>query len=256
MACLRCPWSCAGQTVFHDPPFSTMQLGDANTIAVTTGMTTVGDFRVADVAAGGNGAPLTSTIDCVLMAPDNIPIVTAATDAAVPADAWRAVQNIGAFSATVVVVTCQSLPCMLCLLTPCRGVALLGVGSGGIGNVTFVPPRAASGCTPLAFDTGPGNVLIDLAVASARAASASTATASGEHCFDKDGAIAASGTVCQPLLSIMMEHPYLQLPPPKTTGREVRRRMSVLRLLLCAVSASPHRWLPPLMLPAVHTGAV
>jgi 1,6-anhydro-N-acetylmuramate kinase len=64
---------------------STVQLGDPSAIAVLTGVPTVGDFRVADVAARGQGAPITSTMDVLYLSP---PI-----DA--PLSAWRAVQNIG-----------------------------------------------------------------------------------------------------------------------------------------------------------------
>lgn len=71
--------------MFHDPPHYTMQLGDPSVIAVTTGITTVGDFRVADIGAGGQGAPLTSTMDVLCLAP---PITS-------PVTHWRAVQNIG-----------------------------------------------------------------------------------------------------------------------------------------------------------------
>lgn len=78
-------WVFPGQTVFHDPPYSTLQLGDPSAIAAATGILTIGDFRVADVAAGGQGAPITSTMDVRCFAPpvDHDPSL------------WRAVQNIG-----------------------------------------------------------------------------------------------------------------------------------------------------------------
>ena len=82
---------------------------------------------------------------------------------------------------------------------------------GGIGNVTFLPSLASS-WTPIAFDTGPGNMLIDYA--------ASRAT-NGAQVFDRDGEMAARGRVSQPLLDELMAHPYLRLNPPKTTGREL-----------------------------------
>ncbi len=75
----------AGQTVFHDPPYSTLQIGDPSVIAVATGIDTIGDFRVADVAAGGQGAPITSTMDVLMLHPPSNADSTA----------WRAVQNIG-----------------------------------------------------------------------------------------------------------------------------------------------------------------
>ena len=80
---------------------------------------------------------------------------------------------------------------------------------GGIANVTLLPadgdPRAV-----LAFDTGPANCLIDEAVA-----------ATGGGAFDRDGALASAGRVDEAPLARLLEHPYLRLAPPKTTGREV-----------------------------------
>ena len=81
---------------------------------------------------------------------------------------------------------------------------------GGIGNVTFVP--AAGAGRALAFDTGPGNVLIDDAVARWTA---------GAQQYDRDGQIALSGQADEAWLAELLQHPYFELPPPKTTGREV-----------------------------------
>jgi anhydro-N-acetylmuramic acid kinase len=78
---------------------------------------------------------------------------------------------------------------------------------GGIGNVTFLAPPAPE----IAFDTGPGNMLIDYAAAQAT---------EGAWEFDHDGVLASGGTVDASLLSDLLEEPYLRLPPPKTTGRE------------------------------------
>jgi anhydro-N-acetylmuramic acid kinase len=154
-----------GQTIYHavgadSAVKSTLQIGEAAVIAARTGCTTIADFRVADVAAGGQGAPLVSYADWLLLRhPTRV----------------RAVQNIG-----------------------------------GIANVTYLPP----GDDPagvLAFDTGPGNMLIDYA--------ASCATA-GEQTFDRDGRLAARGQVDEALLTGLMSHPFLVLSPPKTSGRE------------------------------------
>lgn len=86
---------------------------------------------------------------------------------------------------------------------------------GGIGNVTYLPPvraQHASSLQPFAFDTGPGNMLIDYA--------AHRAT-NGAWAYDRDGVLAAQGRVDQTLLAKLMREPYLQLKPPKTTGREL-----------------------------------
>ena len=81
---------------------------------------------------------------------------------------------------------------------------------GGIANVTYLPPKSQAG-RPLAFDTGPGNMLIDDA--------ARRATDGAWEC-DRDGELAARGRVDERLLAELLAHPYLRLPPPKTTGRE------------------------------------
>jgi 1,6-anhydro-N-acetylmuramate kinase len=281
-----------GQTVFHDPPHHTLQLGDGNIIAVRTGITTVSDFRMADVAAGGNGAPLTSTMDAMLLAPDSValPAPAAEGDGAAGPSAgfpWRAVQNIGALFRPPCAGHAPRRPrdrpphppnpppppCCPCPVRPALSPppSFVCANAGGIGNVTLVPPRSAVHAVPLAFDTGPGNVLIDMAVARLRAVAGATAP-SGAHMFDKDGLIAASGRVVAPLLEVclcapvctcsaslplrpppplpprkphacsplpflrtlrtaaprpypcgqvMLAHPYLALPPPKTTGREL-----------------------------------
>ncbi len=81
---------------------------------------------------------------------------------------------------------------------------------GGIGNVTYLPPAGRG--EPFAFDTGPGNMLIDYA---ARRAT------SGEWAFDRDGALASQGHVHDGLLDELMREPYFRLRPPKTTGPEL-----------------------------------
>jgi anhydro-N-acetylmuramic acid kinase len=152
-----------GQTVHHLPNAktpSTLQIGEAAVIAERTGITTVADFRVRDMAAGGQGAPLVPYTDWALF-----------TDAKRP----RIVQNIG-----------------------------------GIGNLTFLPPGARLQ-EVLAFDTGPGNMVMDGAIA---------ALTGGRQTFDRDGRWAARGKVSEKLLAEMMAHPFLQRRPPKTTGRE------------------------------------
>ncbi|CAN5726335.1 anhydro-N-acetylmuramic acid kinase AnmK [soil metagenome] len=164
-----------GQTVWHIPPSegrrgSTLQLGDAATIAERTGRPVISDFRSRDVAAGGQGAPLVPWVDQLLF---SLP------------DAARALQNIG-----------------------------------GIGNVSWVPPRGSTE-NVLAFDTGPGNALMDAAVESATG---------GRLTFDVGGRLSAQGVVDQQLLEELLQHPYFRQEPPKSTGREVFGRPFVKRL--------------------------
>jgi anhydro-N-acetylmuramic acid kinase len=82
---------------------------------------------------------------------------------------------------------------------------------GGIGNVTWVP-RGGRSEEALAFDTGPGNMLID---------HATWRLTGGARRFDRDGALAAAGSVDERLLAELLAHPYLAQRPPKTTGREL-----------------------------------
>jgi len=166
-----------GQTVWHDPepvvetsdiPWldhpletrSTFAIGQSAVIAERTGITTVGDLRVRDVAAGGQGAPLIAYADWVLLRDEKL---------------GRCIQNIG-----------------------------------GIGNVTYLPP-AATPDDVIAFDTGPGNMVID--------ALAEVATG-GAMKFDRDGELGARGTVQPALLEAWMDDVYFTKAPPKTTGRE------------------------------------
>ena len=166
-----------GQTIHNLPNArtpSTLQIGEAAVIAERTGITTVADFRVRDMAAGGQGAPLVPYADWALF-----------TDKTRP----RIVQNIG-----------------------------------GIGNLTFLPPRAEL-ADVIAFDTGPGNMVMDALV---------TALTRGRQTFDRAGRWAARGHVSEKLLAEMMTHPYLRRRPPKTTGREEFGGMFLSRTLASA----------------------
>lgn len=79
---------------------------------------------------------------------------------------------------------------------------------GGIANVTVV----AAGRDPVAFDTGPANALVDAAV---------VRLTGGTEAFDRDGALAAAGTVDEDLLERLLDEPYYARPAPKTTGKEL-----------------------------------
>jgi anhydro-N-acetylmuramic acid kinase len=166
-----------GQTIHHLPNAhtpSTLQIGEPDVIAERTGITTIADFRVRDMAAGGQGAPLVSFADWALFTDDSRP---------------RIVQNIG-----------------------------------GIGNLTFLPPRAKLSDV-IAFDTGPGNMVIDAVV---------LALSRGRESYDRDGRWAARGKFSKKLLREMMAHPFLKKRPPKTTGREEFGEPFVRKILALA----------------------
>jgi anhydro-N-acetylmuramic acid kinase len=151
-----------GQTVRHHPPTRsdsvatayTLQIGDPNTIAEYTGITTVADFRRRDIAAGGEGAPLVPAFHAAAFAH---PTKT------------RAIVNIG-----------------------------------GIANATILGPGSVSG-----FDTGPGNTLLDRWILRCR----------GEA-YDPMGSWSAEGRVNEILLDALLTHDFLELEPPKSTGKE------------------------------------
>lgn len=104
---------------------------------------------------------------------------------------------------------------------------------GGIANVTRVPPRGST--EPVfAFDTGPGNALIDAAVELAT---------DGRHSFDRDGRLAARGTVDDALLAELLRHPYFAAQPPKSTGREEFGRPFVARLVEAVRPEGDRDWL-------------
>ncbi|MFA6111063.1 MAG: anhydro-N-acetylmuramic acid kinase, partial [Candidatus Latescibacterota bacterium] len=152
-----------GQTVRHLPwgsPPSTLQIGEPAIIAARTGIVTVADFRPADMAWQGQGAPLVPLVDRLLFS---------------SAEIGRVILNIG-----------------------------------GIANITVLP-ASASAEEVVAFDTGPGNMLIDGAVAR---------FTDGAERYDRDGIRAAQGQVDEDLLSWLLSHPYLDRRPPKSTGRE------------------------------------
>ena len=93
---------------------------------------------------------------------------------------------------------------------------------GGIGNITCLPPA----CKPeevFAFDTGPGNMVMDAVYG---------AITHGEKRFDEGGAFAAKGRVHQPLLNLMMDDEYIRRQPPKTTGREYYGPAYVERIMV------------------------
>ena len=161
---------CHGQTIYHESGAATMQIGEAAVIAERTGIPVVSDFRPADIAAGGTGAPLVPFVD------------------------YRLYRH------------------------PRRGRIALNIG--GIANITAIPAGGAPEDV-VAFDTGPGNMVID--------ALARDYTG-GKRNYDKGGRIAARGSVMRRLLDELLEDPYYRRKPPKTAGREQYGREFVARL--------------------------
>ncbi|MEP7294266.1 MAG: anhydro-N-acetylmuramic acid kinase [Chloroflexota bacterium] len=94
---------------------------------------------------------------------------------------------------------------------------------GGIGNVTFLPPLADEKSAPLAFDTGPGNALLD---------STMTLLTGGAYTYDADGRMARSGNVQEDWLDTLLKHPYYERRPPKTTGRELFSKTMAQQLIV------------------------
>ncbi len=157
-----------GQTIWHQPVeetlidlpiISTFQLGDPSVLAKLTGITVVGDFRVADMALGGKGAPLIPYFDWVYFS--------------------RFKKN------------------------------MLVVNIGGISNFTFIPADGNMERV-VAFDCGPGNLLID-----------HFAHVLFKRPMDVNGKLAQKGRLVSELLQYLQKiDPFVETPPPKSTGRE------------------------------------
>ncbi|MEX2584508.1 MAG: anhydro-N-acetylmuramic acid kinase [Gemmatimonadota bacterium] len=104
---------------------------------------------------------------------------------------------------------------------------------GGIGNVTRVPAEDSTDAV-LAFDTGPGNALIDAVV---------TIASAGRLSYDRDGVLAARGKVDARLLEELLRHPFFAVEPPKSTGREAFGRPMVERLVEAIQPEGDSDWL-------------
>jgi anhydro-N-acetylmuramic acid kinase len=178
---------CHGQTLYHQGdhrPFlgrriaTTWQTGEAAVLAARLGVPIVTDFRPADMAAGGKGAPLVPYLDYLWFRDEKL---------------GRIVQNIG-----------------------------------GIANLTAIPP-GANASRIFAFDTGPGNMVID----------AVTEKLFGQT-FDRGGKLAAAGNVIEPVVAQFLRRSFFQAKPPKTAGREEFGREFVAEFLRACGNAPRH----------------
>jgi len=178
---------CHGQTLYHQGRPATFlgrqlavtwQAGDGSRMALKLGLPVVSDFRPADMAAGGKGAPLVPYLDYLVYRDPEI---------------GRVMLNIG-----------------------------------GIANVSALPPGSTLDQV-IAFDTGPGNMVID----------ALAEQLFGEPC-DRDGKIAASGRVLEEVVNRFANETYFRQKPPKTAGREEFGREFAREFLqACNSSAIP-----------------
>jgi len=158
---------CHGQTLYHQGAperflgrkiTTTWQSGEGAVIAARVGVPVVSDFRPADMAAGGKGAPLVPYLDYLWFRDPHV---------------GRIVQNIG-----------------------------------GIANLTAIPAGAQAEDV-IAFDTGPGNMVIDAVMQELFG-----------KAFDRDGKIASSGEVLEPVIEPLLQRAFFRARPPKTAGRE------------------------------------
>ena len=177
-----------GQTLWHIPKAEeylgypvrgTLQLGEASVICEGLGCPVVSDFRVRDLAAGGQGAPLVPYAEYLLYR--------------------RPDQNVGL----------QNI--------------------GGIGNLTVLPKGGTLEDT-FAFDTGPGNMVMDQLM---------ERFTQGKQRWDENGAFAAQGLCDEKLLAWMLQDPYLEIKPPKSTGREYYGKAYVDALVSEAAGLKP-----------------
>ncbi len=179
-----------GQTIQHLPQkaffgkystTSTLQIGDPSVLAKLTGVVTVGNFRTADVALGGQGAPLVPYFDYLMFRSNS------------------------------------------------KNRLLLNLG--GIANFTYLPANAQIN-EVIAFDVGPGNMLIDQAIRKFF-----------NKKYDKDGAIAKQGKLNAKLLkTLKTKDDFIIAQPPKTAGRENYGEEFFVSLLDSVGKMPPKDW--------------
>ena len=178
---------CHGQTLYHQSAPAlylgnkvtcTWQTGEGAIVAQRLGVPVVSDFRPADFAAGGTGAPLVPFLDYALFRHRRF---------------GRIVQNIG-----------------------------------GIGNLTAIPPRAKPD-EVIAFDTGPGNMVMD-----------AVAERLFEAPFDRNGRLASKGSAIEGTVRQLLRRAFFHQPPPRSAGREQFGREYVASLLRMCGKADHH----------------
>jgi anhydro-N-acetylmuramic acid kinase len=184
---------CHGQTLYHQGVAErflgrklavTWQTGEGAVIAARLGVPVVSDFRPADIAAGGKGAPLVPFLDYLLY-----------RDRGRDRRAGRSriAQNIG-----------------------------------GIANLTAIP-AGASIDEVVAFDTGPGNMVMDAVMEELL----------GRR-YDRDGKVAASGRVLDGVIARLLRARFFRQKPPRTAGREEFGREYVGRFIqICHGASKP-----------------
>jgi len=181
-----------GQTIFHHPHRtrpSTLQLGEPAYLAEALRLPVISNFRVADLAAGGQGAPLATLFHQVVFAQ--------------------------------------------------RGRHVCVNNLGGISNVTSLDWRRGKQPRVLAFDTGPANVLIDLAMRH---------LTEGENSRDHEGRFAAFGSPVESCLRRWLRHPFFRAAPPKSTGREEFGERFFTRVLAAVEAGELYEMLLPVTL--------
>ncbi|MGM0600044.1 MAG: anhydro-N-acetylmuramic acid kinase [Candidatus Rifleibacteriota bacterium] len=180
-----------GQTVWHCPEkqnwdgydlTGSLQLMNGSLLALKTGLPVISNFREADMAAGGQGAPLVPFGDRIFFGKNM--------------SSDRVILNVG-----------------------------------GIANITVLKCRETGAIVSAAFDTGPGNMLMDAFC---------NMSSNGTMKFDENGKLGAQGEVVEPVVKKVLDQNFFKADPPKSTGREMFG-LKGLRLILKLFPAETNR---------------
>ena len=190
-----------GQTIWHDPAQrKTLQVGNAQFLANMTGIPVVYDFRSKDMAHGGQGAPLIPVYHRALVQS----LVSDEQGVERPSGRPTAAQEVRSSEGNEDVNRSSELRAPAEGLRPVSDKRVAVVNIGGVGNVTYIGAEGEL----TAFDTGPGNALIDDWIRGHKA---------GE--FDTGGACGLSGIVDSGKVDEWMTHAYFAQKPPKSLDR-------------------------------------